>query len=276
MVDKVNLIRIRNWILNEDIRVSNINIFDCCDIFVKLLARCSNGKFNAGPYKTYSSVKHLMSFLWHIRARSMRILIWQLALLHFVPVIFVDPNRGGVLCCIENVNYIIPFLFYYKHFFFYTKARKIFAMDARSRLPSLFHNFFFPCEAIFSIRGHVQKYFPTFHPRQLPLRKLTYSPLESFIPAVTSDIPHYLVPPVRKISFDRACPFKEAKKKKKKTSDKRIFNEDQANVSYVFFFFLSHSTFPSRFSLSLSRIPLLSFLLFRNEDAKESDVVYPS
>lgn len=149
------------------------------------------------------------------------------------------------------------FFFIINIFFFYTKARKIFAMDARSRLPSLFHNFFFPCEAIFSIRGHVQKYFPTFHPRQLPLRKLTYSPLESFIPAVTSDIPHYLVPPVRKISFDRACPFKEAKKKKKKTSDKRIFNEDQANVSYVFFFFFLTRLFHLA-SLFLSLVYLFS------------------
>lgn len=132
-----------------DIRVSNINIFDCCDIFVKLLARCSNGKFNAGPYKTYGSVKHLMSFLWHIRARSMRILIWQLALLHFVPVIFVDPNRGGVLCCIENVNYIIPFLFYYKHFFFLYKSEKDFR-DGRK----ISSSFSFP-QFLLPVRGNI-------------------------------------------------------------------------------------------------------------------------
>lgn len=157
--------------------------------------------------------------------------------------------------CIENrSNYIIPFLFYYKHIFFFIKLYKsdedfrdisskilLLLSPLLSTIPSS-HAEYSPFEGTFKNTFQLSI--------QLPLRKLTYSPLESFIP--TSDIPHYLVPPVKKspltarVLLQRRCI-------KKKTPDKRIFNEP----TYRIFSSFSPLDFSISF-LSLSRIPLSS------------------
>lgn len=151
--------------------------------------------------------------------------------------------------CIENrSNYIIPFLFYYKHIFFFIKLYKsdedfrdisskilLLLSPLLSTIPSS-HAEYSPFEGTFKNTFQLSI--------QLPLRKLTYSPLESFIP--TSDIPHYLVPPVKKSPLTARVLLQRRCIKKKRQIKGFLMSQ-----RIVFFLLSRHSTFPSRFSLSL-------------------------
>ena len=127
--------------------------------------------------------------------------------------------------------------------------------DISSKILLLFsslHDSFFPRGIFFSIWG--QKYFPTFHPRQLPLRKLTLFTSRIIYPRIR--YPTLSRSIRQKISFfDRACPF--IKKKKR-----RIKGFLMSTKSTYFFFSLSSSS-------ATRTLKKVTYTRTRNEDERE-------
>lgn len=114
----------------------------------------------------------------------------------FIPVIFVDPNRGGFLVYRKSLELYYPLSFFIINIFFFIKLYKsdedfrdisskilLLLSPLLSTIPSS-HAEYSPFEGTFKNTFQLSI--------QLPLRKLTYSPLESFIPAAPHQISHII------------------------------------------------------------------------------------